>query len=44
MLDDYFFSLDLEGWEASIATENGRIKLRPLYGTYHEKVREARPG
>jgi len=44
MLDDCLFSLDLEGWEASIATENGRIKLRSLYGTYREKFREARPG
>jgi len=29
MLDDHLLSLDLEGWEASIATGEGRIKATP---------------
>jgi putative transposase len=44
MLDDHLFSLDLEGWEASIAVENGRVKLKLLHGTYHEKFKEMRVG
>jgi putative transposase len=44
MLDDHLFSLDLEGWEASIAVENGRVKLKLLHGTYHEKFKEMRIG
>ncbi len=44
MLDDHLFNLDLEGWEASIAVENGRVKLKLLHGTYHEKFKEMRPG
>ncbi len=44
MLDDHVFSIDLETWEASIATENGRIKFKLLHGTYHEKFREMRIG
>jgi putative transposase len=39
MLDDHLFSLDLESWEASIATEKGRVRLKLLHGTYHEKFR-----
>jgi putative transposase len=39
MLDDHLFSLDLESWEASVATEKGRIRLKLLHGTYHEKFR-----
>jgi putative transposase len=44
--DDHIFSLDLESWEASIATEKGRVKVELLHGIYHEKfkgmkVREA---
>lgn len=34
MLDDHLFSLDLENWEASIATENGGVKLKLLHGTH----------
>jgi len=30
MLDDHLFSVDLENWEASIATESGRINLKLL--------------
>jgi putative transposase len=44
MLDDHLFSLDLEGWEASIATGDGRITLKLLHGTYHEKFRGMRVG
>jgi putative transposase len=44
MLDDHLFSLDLEGWEASIAVENGRVKLKLLHGAYHEKFKEMRVG
>jgi len=44
MLDDHMFSLDLESWEASIATQNGRIRLRLLHGTYHEKFRGMKAG
>lgn len=44
MLDDHLFSLDLEGWEASIAVENGRVKLKLLHGTYHEKFKEMKIG
>jgi putative transposase len=44
MLDDHLFSLNLESWEASIAAENGRIKLKLLHGTYHEKFREMNVG
>jgi putative transposase len=44
MLDDHLFSLDLEGWEASIATGEGRITLKLLHGTYHEKFREMKIG
>ena len=29
MLDDHLLSLDLEGWEASIVTGEGRIKATP---------------
>jgi len=44
MLDDHLFSIDLEGWEASVAVENGRVKLKLLHGTYHEKFKEMRVG
>jgi len=44
MLDDHLFSLDLESWEASIAVENGRTRLKLLHGTYHEKFREMKIG
>jgi putative transposase len=44
MLDDHLFSLDLEGWEAFVAVENGRVKLKLLHGTYHEKFKEMRIG
>jgi hypothetical protein len=44
MLDDHLFSLDLESWEASIATEKGRIRLKLLHGTYHEKFRRMKAG
>jgi putative transposase len=44
MLDDHLFSLDLESWEASIATEKGRVRLKLLHGTYHEKFRGMRVG
>jgi putative transposase len=44
MLDDHLFSLDFEGWEASIAVEKGRVKLKLLHGTYHEKFKEMRVG
>jgi len=44
MLDDHLFSIDLESWEASVAVENGRVKLKLLHGTYHEKFKEMRVG
>jgi putative transposase len=44
MLDDHLFSLNLESWEASIAVEGGRVKLRLLHGAYHEKFKEMKIG
>ena len=44
MLDDHLFSLDLEGWEASIVVEGGRVRLKLLHGTYHEKFKDMRVG
>jgi putative transposase len=44
MLDDHLFSLDLESWETSIAVEGGRVKLKLLHGTYHEKFKEMKIG
>jgi putative transposase len=44
MLDDHLFSLDLESWEASIAVENGRTRLKLLHGTYHEKFKGMKVG
>jgi putative transposase len=44
MLDDHLFSLDLESWEASLATEKGRVRLKLLHGTYHEKFRGMKVG
>ena len=44
MLDDHLFSIDLEGWKTSIATESGRIKLNLLHGTYHEKFKGMKVG
>jgi putative transposase len=44
MLDDHLFSLSLEGWEASIAVQGGRVKLKLLHGTYHEKFKEMKVG
>jgi hypothetical protein len=44
LLDDHLFNVDLKRWEASIATESGRIKLKLLHGVYHEKFRRMRPG
>ena len=44
MLDDHLFSLDLENWEASIAVEGRRVKLKLFHGTYHEKFKEMKVG
>lgn len=44
MLDGHLSNLDLENWEATIATENGRVKLKLLHGTYHEKFKQMKPG
>jgi putative transposase len=44
MLDDHLLSLDFEGWEASIAIGEGRITLKLLHGTYHEKFKEMKIG
>jgi len=44
MLDDHLFSLNLESWEALIAVESGRVKLKLLHGTYHEKFKEMKIG
>ena len=42
MLDDHLFTIDLGGWKASIATPNGRVEVKLLHGTYHEKFRGMR--
>ncbi|MBS7251215.1 MAG: hypothetical protein KIH08_11615 [Candidatus Freyarchaeota archaeon] len=39
MLDDHLFTLNLEKWEASIATSKGRISVKLMHGTYHEKFK-----
>jgi putative transposase len=44
MLDDHLLSLELEGWEASIATGEGRTTLKLLHGTYHEKFKGMKIG
>jgi len=44
MLDDHLFSAGLESWEASVATGGGRIRLKLLHGTYHEKFKGMRVG
>jgi putative transposase len=44
MLDDHLLSLDLEGWEASIANREGRTTLKLLHGTYHEKFKGMKIG
>ncbi len=44
MLDDHLFKLDLENWSVSLATLNGRIKLKILHGGYHEKFRDWKVG
>lgn len=44
MLDDHLFSLDLEGWEASIAVGGGKVRVKLLHGTYHEKFKGMRVG
>jgi putative transposase len=44
MLDDHLLSLNLEGWEASTATGEGRTTLKLLHGTYHEKFRGMKVG
>jgi len=40
MLDDHLLSVDLENWQASIAAESGRIKLKLLHGTYHRSSKK----
>jgi len=44
MLDDHLFSLNLEKWNVSIATPNGRVKLKLLHGKYHERFKDWRVG
>ncbi len=44
MLDDHLFSINLESWKATIATESGRATFKLLHGTYHEKFREMKVG
>ena len=44
MLDDHLFSLNPESWEVLIAVEGGRVKLKLLHGTYHEKFKEMKIG
>ena len=44
MLDDHLFSIDLEHWRVSIATEQGRVELKLLHGTYHEKFKGMKAG
>jgi putative transposase len=44
MLDDHLFTLNLEKWEASIATSKGRISVKLMHGTYHEKFKGMRVG
>jgi putative transposase len=44
MLDDHLFSIDLEHWSVSLATPDGRVEVRLLHGTYHERFRCMRVG
>ncbi|MBS7611612.1 transposase [Candidatus Bathyarchaeota archaeon] len=44
MLDDHLFSVDLESWRSSIATDSGRIGVSLCHGTYHEKFKVMRVG
>ena len=44
MLDNHLFSINLESWEASIATMRGRVTFKLLHGTYHEKFKGMRVG
>ncbi|MDW8023509.1 MAG: transposase [Nitrososphaerota archaeon] len=44
LLDDNVFRVDFDRWEASIATEFGRMRLRILYGTYHERFKSMKVG
>ncbi|MHA1606111.1 MAG: RNA-guided endonuclease InsQ/TnpB family protein [Candidatus Freyarchaeota archaeon] len=44
MLDDHLFSINLEKRDASIATLNGRVKVKLLHGKYHERFKDWRIG
>jgi len=44
MLDDHLFSINFEDWTVSIATPNGRVKLKLPHGEYHEKFKVWRVG
>ncbi|MEM3511509.1 MAG: hypothetical protein QXW47_11195 [Candidatus Jordarchaeales archaeon] len=44
VLDDHLFSMNLDKWEAPVATEAGRIVFRILHGTCHEKFRGMKVG
>ncbi len=44
MLDDHLFTLNLENWKASMATENGRVEVGLHHGTYHEKFKCMKAG
>jgi len=44
MLDDHLFFINLEDWTVSIASLNGRVKLKLLHGEYHEKFKDWRIG
>ncbi len=44
MLDGHLFSINPEGWKASIATGRGRVELKLLHGTYHEKFKSMKAG
>jgi len=44
MLDDHLFTINLESWQATIATERGRLEFKTLHRTYHEKFKDMRVG
>lgn len=44
MLDDHLFTLNMENYEASIATGSGRATAKLLHGTYHGKFRNMKVG
>ena len=44
MLDDILFTLKFDDWIVSIATPNGRVKVKLLHGEYHERFKDWKVG